>query len=84
MSSYVVKGEEKEECSSVSMHTTDIQEQPVKSPCISVCALDSEGMCTGCFRTGEEIRLWGAYTNVERREVLTLAHAREKKVNPFL
>ncbi|MGS2716715.1 DUF1289 domain-containing protein [Eionea flava] len=60
------------------------QEQPVKSPCISVCALDSEGMCTGCFRTGDEIRLWGGYTNTQRRDVLDLAHEREKKVNPFL
>lgn len=60
------------------------QEQPVKSPCISVCALDSEGMCTGCFRTGDEIRLWGGYTNTQRLEVLNLAYEREKKVNPFL
>lgn len=59
-------------------------ETPVKSPCISICALDSEGVCTGCFRSGEEIRRWGSYSNDERRGVLTLAHNREKKVNPFL
>lgn len=57
---------------------------PIKSPCVSVCALDNEGMCTGCFRTGEEIRSWGGYTNEQRRDVLSLVHEREKKVNPFL
>jgi uncharacterized protein len=62
----------------------NIEATPVKSPCISVCALDVEGMCTGCFRTGDEIRLWGAYDNEERLGVLKLTHEREKKVNPFL
>ncbi len=59
-------------------------ETPIKSPCISVCALDGEGMCTGCFRTGDEIREWGNASNDERRSVLELCHEREKKVNPFL
>jgi predicted Fe-S protein YdhL (DUF1289 family) len=59
-------------------------EQPVKSPCISICALDNEGVCSGCFRTGDEIRSWGAYTNTQRLGVLNVAHEREKKVNPFL
>jgi predicted Fe-S protein YdhL (DUF1289 family) len=59
-------------------------EVPIKSPCISVCALDNEGMCTGCFRTGDEIRGWGTYSNTERREVLVRVHEREKRVNPFL
>jgi len=59
-------------------------EAPIKSPCISVCALDGESMCTGCFRTGEEIREWGNASNDERRAILSLCHEREKKVNPFL
>jgi predicted Fe-S protein YdhL (DUF1289 family) len=59
-------------------------ETPIKSPCISVCALDSQGLCTGCFRTGEEIRDWGNSTNEQRRHVLGLIHQREKQVNPFL
>jgi predicted Fe-S protein YdhL (DUF1289 family) len=64
--------------------SSNIDPIPVKSPCVSVCALDAEGMCTGCFRTGDEIRLWGAYSNGERLNVLRLVHEREKKVNPFL
>ena len=59
-------------------------DKPVKSPCISVCALDESDVCTGCFRTGDEIREWGNYSNSERKQVLVVAHEREKKVNPFL
>jgi predicted Fe-S protein YdhL (DUF1289 family) len=64
--------------------SSSVEPIPVKSPCISVCALDAEGLCTGCFRTGDEIRLWSAYSNDERLNVLRLVHEREKKVNPFL
>lgn len=33
---------------------------PVPSPCVSVCQMDEPGgWCQGCFRTLEEIRLWG-------------------------
>ncbi len=28
------------------------------SPCISVCALDGEGYCSGCLRTRDEIASW--------------------------
>ena len=62
----------------------DNQEQPINSPCVSVCALNDDDVCMGCFRTGDEIRDWGLYDNSQRREVLVLAREREKKVNPFL
>jgi uncharacterized protein len=35
----------------------DRQERP-PSPCINVCALDSQGYCSGCLRTGAEIGEW--------------------------
>ena len=28
------------------------------SPCISVCALDARGYCSGCLRTRDEIAGW--------------------------
>jgi predicted Fe-S protein YdhL (DUF1289 family) len=28
------------------------------SPCISVCALDASGHCSGCLRTRDEIAGW--------------------------
>lgn len=68
----------------MSVNLVDPQEQPLKSPCISVCALDDAGVCIGCYRTGREISEWRAYSNDERRQVLAQAHQREKAVNPFL
>ncbi len=45
-------------------------EKPVKSPCVSVCALNAQDICEGCFRSGIEISRWGTMTNDERRAVL--------------
>ena len=45
-------------------------ERPVKSPCVSVCALNAQDVCEGCFRTGMEISRWGSMQNDERRLVL--------------
>lgn len=59
-------------------------EKPVASPCVSICALNEDDICIGCFRTGREISEWGALDNRQRREILTLVAAREKKSNPLL
>lgn len=40
------------------------------SPCIGVCALDEQNVCTGCQRTGMEITQWTRMTELQRREVL--------------
>ncbi|WP_108095782.1 DUF1289 domain-containing protein [Pseudomonas sp. GV071] len=45
-------------------------ERPVRSPCVSVCALDDDDVCTGCQRTADEIIRWGRMDNAERRLVL--------------
>ena len=29
-----------------------------ESPCISVCLLDENDICTGCFRSADEITDW--------------------------
>ncbi len=52
------------------------QERPVASPCVQVCALDDDDICTGCQRTAAEITRWGRMTNEERREVLVKCHER--------
>lgn len=59
-------------------------EKPVPSPCISVCVLNMEDVCTGCFRNADEITQWTSYNNDERRACNARALAREKVVNPFL
>lgn len=51
-------------------------EKPVRSPCVSVCALDEQDVCIGCQRTAAEITGWGRMSNDERRAVLALSHER--------
>ncbi|MCA0901896.1 DUF1289 domain-containing protein [Microbulbifer agarilyticus] len=51
-------------------------EFPVKSPCVSVCALNSEDICEGCFRSGSEISQWGKMNNAQKREVLSKCQER--------
>lgn len=42
----------------------------ILSPCIGVCALDADGYCQGCHRTGEEIAAWIGMGDEERRHLL--------------
>ena len=51
-------------------------ERPVASPCVNICALDEQDICTGCQRTASEITRWGRMDNSERRQVLVLCHER--------
>ncbi|MCF4993996.1 DUF1289 domain-containing protein [Pseudomonas syringae] len=51
-------------------------EKPVKSPCVNICALDDDDICTGCQRTVAEITGWSRMSNEERRVVLGLCHER--------
>jgi predicted Fe-S protein YdhL (DUF1289 family) len=45
---------------------------PVPSPCISVCRMDAvTGYCEGCFRTLDEIAVWGMASDEERRALWT-------------
>lgn len=55
-----------------------IHEKPVRSPCVSICALDEGDLCVGCQRTGAEIAGWGRMSNDERRAVLVLCEARAR------
>ncbi len=46
------------------------------SPCISVCALDENDVCLGCYRTAAEITEWFMADAAEKRAILTRAKAR--------
>ena len=48
----------------------------VPSPCISVCRLDEQKVCTGCWRHVEDIREWRAATDERRREIVREADQR--------
>ncbi|WP_397449540.1 DUF1289 domain-containing protein [Pseudomonas sp. NA-150] len=53
-------------------------ERPVRSPCVSICALDDDDICLGCQRTVSEITGWNRMDNTERRAVLVLCHERAR------
>lgn len=43
----------------------------VESPCVKICVMHpAEGICTGCFRTLDEITRWSRMEAAERAEVL--------------
>ncbi|MBY4676139.1 DUF1289 domain-containing protein [Marinobacterium arenosum] len=47
-----------------------MNEQPVRSPCVSVCALDENDICIACHRSGIEIAEWGVLSNEQKRDVM--------------
>jgi uncharacterized protein len=47
-----------------------------RSPCISVCVLDEQDICMGCYRSAAEITDWFMATDEQKRETLRLARAR--------
>ncbi len=51
---------------------------PVRSPCVSICALDDNDICTGCQRSGMEIATWGRMNDAQRLEVLQRCEARAR------
>jgi len=44
--------------------------QKEESPCVNVCELNLENICTGCFRTIDEIAQWGEMDNGQKAMVL--------------
>lgn len=43
----------------------------VTSPCVSDCTIDPiTNVCRGCYRTLDEIALWGVMSNEEKQKVL--------------
>jgi predicted Fe-S protein YdhL (DUF1289 family) len=51
---------------------------PVASPCISVCVLDEQDVCQGCFRTASEVTDWFMASERERREILERSRRRRE------
>jgi predicted Fe-S protein YdhL (DUF1289 family) len=48
----------------------------VPSPCVSLCKLDDERVCVGCFRHVEDIREWRSADDDRRREIRLRAEQR--------
>lgn len=48
----------------------------VGSPCVSVCMLDEQDVCTGCFRTAQEITDWFELDDASRLTVIDATRER--------
>ena len=52
-----------------------------ESPCINVCKMDqASGLCSGCFRTLDEIASWSRLNEQEISRVLSALPARQKSL----
>jgi predicted Fe-S protein YdhL (DUF1289 family) len=54
----------------------------VQSPCLSICFLDEEDVCMGCYRNAQEITDWQQLSSEQRTEVLKLVVQRRVEQNP--
>jgi uncharacterized protein len=52
------------------------------SPCVSICALDLEDICTGCYRSAAEITDWFMASDAEKYDILRRARERRERCNP--
>ena len=44
-------------------------EKPI-SPCISICRLNDEDICVGCYRSSEEIKNWIYLDDDQRQRII--------------
>lgn len=52
----------------------------VPSPCISICQMDvASGLCKGCYRTLDEIRLWSQSGDAAKLLVWQQIEARQQR-----
>lgn len=61
---------------------TQLDEEPA-SPCISVCALDADDVCMGCYRSAGEITDWFMASAKEKRVILENARQRRDQDSPI-
>ena len=54
-----------------------MSEPEPQSPCISVCYLDEQEICQGCFRSASEIADWLMVGAQQKRDIL--ARAKERR-----
>jgi predicted Fe-S protein YdhL (DUF1289 family) len=61
-----------------------MSELQVKSPCVSICFLDDDDICQGCYRSAIEITDWSILNNDARREVLARCAQRARDAGAVL
>lgn len=58
--------------------------KPVPSPCVSICYLNEDDVCEGCYRTAAEITDWTRYDDEQKLAVNAAATERRRAGNPFM
>jgi predicted Fe-S protein YdhL (DUF1289 family) len=51
------------------------------SPCVSICHLNDEDICLGCYRSGDEITAWKGLDNEAHKQILIKAQERKLTLN---
>ena len=51
----------------------------VKSPCVNICALDEDDICTGCYRSAAEISEWTQLPDEQKLAVIAAADRRYRE-----
>lgn len=65
--------------------TTRAASHAVASPCVSVCKIDETiKLCTGCWRTLDEIALWSSASNAEKLQIWRALGERRRAAEPAL
>jgi len=55
----------------------------IASPCINICKMEAQtGLCTGCFRTIDEITAWSRIGDADRQAIL-IAITRRRLEHPL-
>jgi len=55
----------------------------VASPCINVCRMDAAtALCVGCYRTLDEIALWGKASDDMKLDILAAIDRRRAEYDP--
>ena len=57
-------------------------EDEPKSPCVSICVLDEQDICQGCYRSADEITDWFMASADDKRAMLARAKERFLASNP--
>ena len=53
----------------------------IASPCVSICALNEDDVCVGCYRTSDELTRWWGMTNAEKLTTIELAKERDNQAS---
>lgn len=59
-------------------NTTATQNNPFPSPCVRNCCLDDTDICLGCFRSLDEIKLWGISDRATQQQIVANAEQRKR------